>query len=40
MPHMRAYKAKYGKMLLSANIDRTQAIIDAMNRLKTLKLIK
>lgn len=31
---MQAYKVTYGKRILSANIDRMQAITDALERLQ------
>lgn len=39
LPNMRAYVVKYGKMYLSANIDRVQAIKDALRRMKEKKLL-
>ena len=39
LPHMRAYKATYGKMILCAGISRTQVIIEALKRMKAKKLL-
>lgn len=39
LPHMKAYKATYGKMILSAGIQRTQVIKDALRRMKEKKLL-
>jgi hypothetical protein len=39
LPHMQAYKATYGKMILSAGIDRAQVITDALRRLKAKKIL-
>lgn len=36
---MRAYKATYGNIILSAGIDRIQVIKDALRRLKEKKLL-
>lgn len=39
MPHNQAYIVKYGKLYLSANKDRLQAISDALRRLKAKKIL-